>query len=381
MWRRLWPAVPADVRDDLAMLRIERLRAQVPTLYVATMLVVLTSMVAADPAAGPWIRFVFPLTLVGMCGARLIWWLCKRHEAVSPQVAERLILRTAIVGAVICLTASAWTINSWLDSIPGQRAYYPLFMIMGALAGGFCLSSTRFATLAVVATGVAPVLAALSLYGNHMDRIATVVFVIASLFLLRMIQQQHDQLVALLQMQRLMRQQAGTDALTGIGNRRALYARLEKEVASHQRVGLVLLDLDGFKPVNDAHGHATGDRLLCAVAGRLRDATSGRATAYRLGGDEFAIVANGSDDYDTQLMATSLLGSIAMPFDVGPLRLSIGACTGAAHSRPDDSIDSLIARADDRLYAAKALRYAGGRERRRTIMAGRPDKRAKLPGG
>ena len=365
LWRRFWPPVPVDVRDDLAMLRLRRLRAQVPTLYVTTMLVVLTSMSAADVRAPFVTRFGLPLAIIVMCAVRLAWWLRKRNDAVDASRARQIVRRTAVVAGAICLTASWWTVISWIESVPGQRTYYPLFMVTGALAAAFCLSSTRIATILVLATGIGPVLAAQLLAGNYMDRLAAAVILLATMFLLRMNQQQHGQQIDLLRLQRRMYQQASTDALTGIGNRRALYERLGNALADRGRVGLVLLDLDGFKPVNDAHGHATGDRLLVAVAERLSLAAANRATVYRLGGDEFAIVANGSGEYETQLLATSVLGGIATAFDINGLRLSIGACTGAAHSRPDDSIDSLIARADGRLYAAKALRYADGSKRRR----------------
>ncbi len=361
MLRRFWPAVPADVRDDLAMLRLRRLRAQVPTLYVTTMLVVVTSMSAADPRAPFLTRYGLPLVIIFACATRLVWWLRKRKEAVDPGRARQIVKRTAFIAASICLVSSWWTVGSWIESVPGQRTYYPLFMVIGALAAAFCLSSTRVATVLVLGTGVGPVLIAQIVAGNHMDQLAAAVIMLATLFLLRMNQQQHDQQIDLLRLQRKMYEQASTDALTGIGNRRALYERLERELGQRSRVGLVLLDLDGFKPVNDAHGHATGDRLLAAVAARLREAALGRAAVYRLGGDEFAIVADGSGEYETQLLATSLLGGIATAFDIDGLRLTIGACTGAAHSRTDDSIDSLIARADERLYAAKALR--GNRRR------------------
>ncbi len=356
MLRRFWPVVPADVRDDLAMLRLERLRAQVPTLYVTTMLVVLTSMSGADRNAPFHLQYALPMTIIAMCAARLTWWLRRRKEQVDADRARQIVKRTGIIASIICLTAADWTVSSWIDSVPGQRTYYPLFMVVGALAAAFCLSSTRVATVLVLASGVGPVLVAQLVIGNEMDRLAAAVILLATVFLLRMNQQQHNQQIDLLRLQRRMYQQASTDSLTGIGNRRALYERLEGELVQRSRVGLVLLDLDGFKPVNDAHGHATGDRLLVAVAARLSDAAAERATAYRLGGDEFAIVANGSGDYETQLLATSLLGGIAAAFDIDGLRLTIGACTGAAHSRTDESIDSLIARADERLYAAKALR-------------------------
>ena len=374
MLRRLWPAVPADVRDELAMLRLSRLRAQVPTLYVTTMLVVLTSMSAANAEASYWLQYGLPLIIVAMCGVRLVWWLRRRGEAVDADTARQIVVRTVVVASTICMTASLWTVASWLDSVPGQRTYYPLFMVIGALAAAFCLSSARFATVAVLTTGVVPVLVAQVVAGNHMDRLAAAVILLASGFLMRMIQQQHGQLIDLLRLQKTMAVAASTDPLTGLPNRRALYEALETALAAPQRSGLVLVDLDGFKPVNDAHGHATGDILLCAVGARLQGACGGSATAFRLGGDEFAILSHRSREADTQGLATALLGSLATPFAVEGHRIAIGASAGMAHSRRGDSVDSLIARADERLYAAKAMRYADGGERRRT-KAVRPSER------
>lgn len=369
LFRQLWPAVPADVVDDLAQLRLSRLRAQVPTLYVTTMLVVLTAMSAADPAAPYHIRFGFPLAIVAACGFRLLWWLRRRHEPQSAPEARRTVNRMVVIACVICLAASVWTVMSWHASIPGQRTYYPLFMVVGALAAAFCLSTTRVATLVVLAAGIGPVLGALVFLGNWMDRLASMVIVLAAAFLVRMIHQQHDQLVDLLLLQNRMRRQASTDPLTALPNRRALYAALDQALGTGQQLGVALLDLDGFKPVNDAHGHAAGDRLLRSVAERLRDACPPGATVYRLGGDEFAIVLPGAGSADMRALGTGMLGALALPFQLDGNRIAIGACLGSAQARPEDDGDSLIARADARLYAAKAARRPRVRTRVRARIA------------
>lgn len=373
MLRRWWPAVPADVRDDLATLRLARLREQVPTLYVTTMLVVLTAMSAADPAAPIMLGYGLPLSIFFMCGVRLLWWLRRRRDPVTPHAARQIIMRMVVIASIICLTASAWASTSWLSSVPGQRTYYPLFMVIGALAAAFCLSSVRFATAAVIATGVLPVLAALVIAGNDMDTLAAAVILLASGFLMRMIQQQHSHMIDLLQLQKATARQAQTDLLTGLPNRRALYEMLTSALAAPARSGLVIIDLDGFKPVNDAHGHSMGDRLLCAVGMRLQGACAPFATAFRLGGDEFAFVSLRPNEDDTQSLATRLLASLAAPFTIDGHHITIGASAGIAHSRRDDSIDSLIARADERLYTAKAMHYARrGGGRRRHLQAARP---------
>ncbi len=365
----MWPAVPADVRDDLAMLRVERLRAQVPTLYLTLVLVVLTTMWGMVGSLPPWIAYFLPLSIVAISGLRMLWWLRRRGDGVTPEGARRLVVRTVVIAAGICLLASFWTSLIWLGSPLGQRTYYPLFMSIGTLAAAFCLSSVRFATVIVLVTGIGPILAVAFVAGDNLDRMAVLVILLASAFLMRMIQQQHAGLVDVLRLQRHMAELAATDALTGLCNRRALYLALDRQLGGAGFTGLVLLDLDGFKPVNDAHGHATGDRLLIAVAERLRAACQPQETAYRLGGDEFAILAPFADEASTRALSARLLASLAAPFAIDGHRIAVGASAGLAHSRPDDTGDSLIARADERLYAAKAMR--GGERRRSTHRARR----------
>ena len=88
------------------------------------------------------------------------------------------------------------------------------------------------------------------------------------------------------------REEALTDPLTGLGNRRRFVADLERTLAASEPTALVVFDLDGFKAYNDSFGHAAGDTLLSRVAGRLAVATAAYGTAYRLGGDEFCVLAS-----------------------------------------------------------------------------------------
>jgi len=88
------------------------------------------------------------------------------------------------------------------------------------------------------------------------------------------------------------REEALTDALTGLGNRRRFVADFEQKIGDPEPTALVVFDLDGFKAYNDAFGHAAGDTLLSRVAGRLAEATDGYGSAYRLGGDEFCVLAS-----------------------------------------------------------------------------------------
>src|SRR5829696_8023788 len=151
---------------------------------------------------------------------------------------------------------------------------------------------------------------------------------------------------------------AFTDPLTGLPNRRALTDRLRHAVALSRRrglqVGLVHLNIDRFKAVNDSLGHEAGDLLLSQVADRLRWSTRVEDTAVRLGADEFLVVAEDVEDLDgLRALADRLLGVLDEPFVVHEREISLSASVGltlGADMTPDD----LLRQAQSALTKAKA---------------------------
>ncbi|MES2532713.1 MAG: bifunctional diguanylate cyclase/phosphodiesterase [Pseudomonadota bacterium] len=146
------------------------------------------------------------------------------------------------------------------------------------------------------------------------------------------------------------------DALTGVLNRHGFNAAL----ANRQAVGacaIVLLDVDHFKDINDRLGHDTGDRFLVQFAARTATSVQGAQLFARLGGDEFAIVFFGKDvERRAQSCCDAIAQALAVPFDVGDIRLNAGASMGIAVKNCDDLGDpaALLKGADIALYAAKA---------------------------
>lgn len=156
------------------------------------------------------------------------------------------------------------------------------------------------------------------------------------------------------------RRRALTDQLTGLANRRALLAHLETELARSDGAGtgLVIVDLDGFKQFNTNFGYLVGDRVIVAVARRLRRVVRDQDLLVRLGGDEFAIVVGEADAGVVDQVAQRAVA--AVPCSAGELGLSeasdqpLGASAGAAIAPRDGAtVDELIAAADARLRAAK----------------------------
>ncbi|AWN38246.1 putative bifunctional diguanylate cyclase/phosphodiesterase [Methylobacterium radiodurans] len=160
-----------------------------------------------------------------------------------------------------------------------------------------------------------------------------------------------------------MRVRATHDALTGLLNRAGFAQQAEGRLAGQSC--LMLLDLDGFKSVNDIYGHTTGDRLLAEVARRVAACLPPGSSAARLGGDEFALLYDPeTSGCPPEALAESLIGRVAEPFegfDIGRLGMSIGIC-----QIPADSLTHLLTCADQALYAAKAA----GRNRFRVFDEG-----------
>jgi diguanylate cyclase (GGDEF)-like protein len=155
--------------------------------------------------------------------------------------------------------------------------------------------------------------------------------------------------------QRLLHRQARTDDLTGLPNRRALYA--DAPALLHRPSVLMLLDLDRFKEVNDSLGHDVGDRLLVQVSTRLRAALPADAMLARLGGDEFAILLPKAGATEAAALADELSDVLARPFALGGLAVEARASIGIA-LYPDQGGDlsTLLRLADMAMYKAKSTR-------------------------
>jgi diguanylate cyclase (GGDEF)-like protein len=153
-------------------------------------------------------------------------------------------------------------------------------------------------------------------------------------------------------------QLAHYDSLTGLANRSLLDDRLARLVALAERnaapLAVLLFDLDGFKAVNDAHGHAAGDALLVAVAQRATACVRASDTVGRLGGDEFLVLLPDTDREGAESVAGKILEAMARPFDIGAARVGVSASIGGAFL-PGSArgAGALVRAADGALYESK----------------------------
>jgi diguanylate cyclase (GGDEF)-like protein len=166
--------------------------------------------------------------------------------------------------------------------------------------------------------------------------------------------------------------QAITDDLTGLGNRRLLLDRLHAAIEAADEAGtelaLLLVDLDGFKELNDTLGHHAGDEVLRQIGPRLHDLLRAEDTLARLGGDEFAVVLHPGDEAAASVAGLRLRAALEQSFTVGGMQVHVDASVGIA-LYPEHARDGLglLQRADVAMYEAKRTRsghevYLPGRD-------------------
>lgn len=200
--------------------------------------------------------------------------------------------------------------------------------------------------------------------GDPRERQAMLVGGLSSLIAVFLVHRLHQRGRLESRLREALAAQATTDVLTGLGNRRRLYEEIDRELARAARggqpVSVLLVDLDGFKQINDRHGHARGDEVIVAFARAARRATrTGQDTTYRMGGDEFTLVLSGAAAEHAALVARRLRTAYreeaaGLGLDA-PVECSIGIACQWPGRRPEP-VDAWLRRADAAMYIAKRSR-------------------------
>jgi two-component system, cell cycle response regulator len=249
--------------------------------------------------------------------------------------------------------------GGWLDlSWPAGF----VLIAAGSLASPVRRARIRLDGMALVLAPVGMALVCLSMVvWDHFHRVQTVAMIAASLGLLAVIGRLLVTFKEYLSLLHLTRAESLSDALTGLGNRRALMRRLDEHFAA--RSGdpslLLLFDLDGFKAYNDTFGHGAGDALLQRLGGRLRASVGSRGEVFRLGGDEFCILVQGSS-VNLPWVRAAATASLRESGDAFAI-----SCSSGFALLPDEAENThdALQVADRRMYAEKGLGVGGGESR------------------
>ncbi|RMT27307.1 MULTISPECIES: putative bifunctional diguanylate cyclase/phosphodiesterase [Pseudomonas syringae group genomosp. 2] len=359
-------SVPSD-NPRLLQAQYVALSRQLPLMYFV-LLVNTWALAFTHWATAPiWLTLLVPTVLTIGCGIRARKWLLtvNKPPPASSTILETLRGTNRLVG-IISTAFAAWSLSMYPYGDAYTQAQVAFFMGITVIVCIFCmmhLQSAALITAVIVNTAFVIFFAST----HNITFIATAAnIVLVSIGMLIILRYQYRDFTSLVNAQFKTEQLsnanlmlANRDSLTGLPNRRHFFQTLDTAMneALLQRSGLAVgvLDLDGFKPVNDLYGHSVGDRLLMLVAERLTTAASDTVHVSRLGGDEFALVIKGDISNEALLMFGKHLCTLMHEsFELSEIPIQIGATLGfATYPATADNATQLFEYADYALYQGK----------------------------
>ncbi len=315
--------------------------------------------------APDWLTIAAPTLLTCGCLMRAFFWLKTRNEDPSPQQAHAVLSRTNRLAGGIAVSFTLWSFALIPYGDAYTRSHVAFYMAITVISCIFLLMYLRSAAfiVTIIVNGAFIVFFVSTGQPTFVAIAINVLLVCAGMMtiLLTNYRNFESMVVSKQQSEALSLENfrlANLDSLTGLANRRAFFTDLQTELKKARqggmRLALGVIDLDGFKPVNDLYGHSVGDRLLVEVANRLSGALKA-STPYRLGGDEFAIIAPMPPENEEVVKnANAISALLREPYHMPEGAVHISASMGIAVF-PDLAIsgEQLFDRADYALYYAK----------------------------
>jgi diguanylate cyclase (GGDEF)-like protein len=365
--------------------RYRALQRQIPVLYT----VALANFLGLGLATGgSLIGSLFsPSTLlVGLVCLRMVHWLRARNRRLAPEKILRELRKTWFYALIISLGFCAWSLYL-LETVGSPTDLYVIFFAsLAALGCAYgAMSYPAAARLPLLLLGM-PMALRLIVIRDAPHIALGLSLTMILLLILRLLDIHNRGFRAIVESrtriadesERARRAEkaaksekakakriADTDSLTGLANRRAFLRILGRRAARLDRGGcafaLAIVDLDGFKPINDTFGHATGDTVLQGIGARLAAAASGGAVIARTGGDEFALLLPTIRNPGTAKAAgAAICAALQEPYVVDGREFRISGCCGLTLLSPGDcDVAQALIRADTSLYRAKQAGRAG----------------------
>ena len=359
--------IDADNRE-LMEAQLAAFSRQIPLLYFILSVNSIALAFTHFGHAPTILTVVFPGVLVGACAIRCLIWLRRRDQAVEPDAAAAALQATVMLGGALGFAFLAWALSLFPYGDTARHGHILFFVGITVVSCIFCLMHVRPAALILTGTVIAPFVAFLLASGDVVHiAIGLNLFLVtvAMIYILIICSGQFAAMVnGQIETRRLSNENfrlANVDSLTDLPNRRQFFHRLsllaqQAKTSNHSFV-VGVLDLDGFKAVNDLYGHGVGDRVLKETGQRLLELSDDTQFIARLGGDEFGIIVNTCLDADAVIAVGARICSVFdAPFAVAGIVAKIGGSVGFALA-PDagTTAELLYERADYALYHAKAL--------------------------
>ena len=358
-------AVPRD-NPELVKAQFEVFSRQVPLMYSIVLVNAWAIAFLFLNIAPHWLTIDMAAAFTAVCVIRLSFWWRSRHVRPTPEEARAALIRTNQFGAVLSVTITMWALalaGYGNEELNGNIAF---FMAITGVSVVVCLLHLRSAAFIVGLAIAIPFIVYFAMVStpSSIAMAINMLFVTTSLLIIVAVQSGHfanaiDARTKLEQANRENMRLANRDSLTGLNNRRRFFSYLhdlhQKAKARGRRFAVGIVDLDGFKPVNDLYGHAVGDALLTEVGKRLTALAGDDIQVARLGGDEFALIfRDHRDDTDLLEKSEALCTAMREPIVLADATIRITASIGlAAFPQTTDDANNLYERADYALYNGK----------------------------
>ncbi|WP_024816349.1 EAL domain-containing protein [Methylopila sp. 73B] len=347
---------------------IEAYSRQVPVLYVI-LTISAVALAASHLRVAPLaLAVAAPAALIAICALRIVIWARRRNRPMDYATACKALRTANILGPLLGAAFLGWALALFQYGDPFLQAHVIFFCGFTVVSCIFCQLHARTAALGVT-LAVVPALTLFLLTRGEPTLVAIGVnLALVSAAMVRMLfvhsRSFREMILGQLETKRLSDDNyrlANLDSLTALPNRRRFFARLDESIeakGSRGRFVVGVIDLDGFKPINDLYGHIAGDKVLIEVGARLAEAAGDDAFISRLGGDEFAVIFAGRvSDAEALGIAERMCAALQAPFALQGVSAKISASVGLVSSdQCGDSAKVLYERADYALYFAKGAR-------------------------
>ncbi|MBB3946029.1 diguanylate cyclase (GGDEF)-like protein [Rhizobium skierniewicense] len=356
-----------DNNPDLLKAKYRAFCKQMPMMYF--ILISSTWALAAThmSIAPALLTILVPSLFTLISAVRVVFWWTSRKQSPSAVQALSALKRTQRLSIGIAAAFTLWSFLLYPYGNAYQQSHVAFYMAITVISCIFCLMHVRSAAfiVAIIVNGTFIVFFATT--GQPTFLAIAINILLVSFGMLAVLTVNYGNfermIVAQQQTQALSNENlrlANIDSLTGLPNRRAFFQHLssafESAKTGNKRLAVGVIDLDGFKPVNDLYGHSAGDRLLVEVSNRLgRPVSSSDLFLSRLGGDEFAfVISEVADDHDIVGDGNRMCDLLRSPFNLPDATIMISGSIGIAVF-PDlaSSPDELFDRADYALYHGK----------------------------
>jgi len=349
---------------ELLKAQFEVFSNQVPLMYAIVLVNAWALSFIFMSRAPVWLSVWIPGGLSLICCARLVGWWRSRHVVPSPEAARKALTRTNQFSFVLTVALATWALSLYPYGDPYARGNIAFFIAITGLGVIICLQQLPSAAFIVAIVINTAFVTYFTLEGmtSFIVMAINLAFVSIALLLVVTVQFRHfsSAVSARAKLEVANRDNArlaNLDSLTGLPNRRQFFTHLESAFSEPigKRLAVGIIDLDGFKPVNDLYGHSVGDSLLNEVGQRLSDLVDSRTHIFRLGGDEFALtVTDCPDDAELLVLGEKICAALRAPFVLSEATVQVSGSIGfSVYPELANDVHQLYERADYALYQGK----------------------------